>query len=307
MLKVEHLVKRFGSYLAISDLNFTLKEGEIVGLLGPNGAGKTTTMRMITSFFYPDLGQVKIDNLDTVTNTLATQAQIGYLPENNPLYPDMLVIDFLLMTLNLSDNQELHQLNPLQKLTFLKKQAHTVNLDYKLMNKIGELSKGYRQRVGLCAALVANPKILILDEPTEGLDPNEREEIRALIKKLAQNRIILISTHVLQEVKALCTKAIVINNGQLIVAGDPAHLTGTFTVEIELEGDKIEAQLKKLIKNKNQESLTLKKIKANRFHATLKTKREIRPELSKLIIANNWQVWQLNTADELDQVFKELK
>lgn len=305
MLKLENVYKRFGSHLAVNNLSFELNAGEIVGLLGPNGAGKTTTMRLIASYFFPDVGKIYVNNNETGKNSLLTQSDIGYLPENNPLYLDMLVIDFLLLTWGLSGkNQKLGQHEKIEKIYDL---AKSVNLDKKLMSQIGELSKGYKQRVGLASALLTEPKVLILDEPTEGLDPNERQEIRNLIKKLATGRVILISTHVLQEVKALCNKAIVIDDGKLVVAGNPDHLTNKFTVNIELEGDKIETELKKLIKSKAGETFEIHNKKSKIKKVTLTTNKEIRPELMKTVITNKWTIWSLSAADELDQVFQTLK
>ena len=308
MLKLENVYKRFGSQLAVNDLSFELNAGEIVGLLGPNGAGKTTTMRLIASYFFPDVGKIYVAGHNTVTRTLLTQADIGYLPENNPLYPDMLVVDFLLLTWGLSDGQQKQRLNHSAQLQRIHCVAQSVNLDHKLMQTIGSLSKGYKQRVGLAAAMLTEPKILILDEPTEGLDPNERAEIRTLIQKLSVGRIILISTHVLQEVKAICTKAIVISDGKLVVAGDPEHLSNKFTVVVDLEGEKIDSELKKLIKKtKSGDYYEITNKKSKIKTVTITSHQEIRPNLAKLVAKNKWIVWSLSAADELDQVFRSLK
>jgi ABC-2 type transport system ATP-binding protein len=307
MLKLNHVFKRFGRTTVIDDLSFLARPGQIVGLLGPNGAGKTTTMRLITSYFFPEQGEVLLDDLTTVSDTLATQAQIGYLPENNPLYSDMLVVDFLRYTLDLGANQKLLQLSVTQKLRHLAAQAKAVNLETKLMSKIGELSKGYRQRVGLAAALINEPKVVILDEPTEGLDPNEREEIRELIKTLAQDRVILISTHVLSEVKAICNQAIVINEGRVVVAGDPEHLTGKYQLDLEIEGSRLETELKKIINVKKGDALIWHDKKSKIKRLSISSSRDVRPVLNKLVAQHKWLIWRLNTADELDQVFKSIK
>jgi ABC-2 type transport system ATP-binding protein len=307
MLKLDHVCKRFHHSTVIDDLSFVAKAGQIVGLLGPNGAGKTTTMRLITSYFFPNSGSITINDKNTAQNTLLTQSQIGYLPENNPLYPEMLVIDFLLLTLNLGNNQKLLKLNHQDQIHHALATAKSVNLETKLINKIGELSKGYRQRVGLAAALINDPKVVILDEPTEGLDPNERQEIRQLIKKLAHDRVILISTHVLSEVKAICNYAIVINNGKVVVAGDPNHLTGKYQFNLEIEGSKIESEIKKILNSKKGESFYFEDKKSKIKHLTLITRSDIRPQINKLATKNKWQIWSLNMADELDQVFRDLK
>jgi ABC-2 type transport system ATP-binding protein len=309
MLKLHHVSKSFarGRSKAIDDLTFLAKPGQIVGLLGPNGAGKTTTMRLITSYFFPDAGEILLDDASTTTQTLLTQAQIGYLPENNPLYPEMLVADFLRYTLDLGANQELLKLSAAQKLRHLAAQAKAVNLETKLLKKIGELSKGYRQRVGLAAALINDPKVVILDEPTEGLDPNEREEIRNLIKKLAKVRVILISTHVLSEVKALCNQAIVINQGRVVVAGNPEHLTGKYQLDLEIEGSKLETELAKIVNTKKGDQIIWHEKRNKIKHLSISSTADVRPALNKLVAKHKWLIWRLNTADELDQVFKSIK
>ncbi len=218
MLKVKNVSKNFGGVEAVKDLSFELEKGDIAGLLGPNGAGKTTTMRMITSYYFPSEGEITIEDKDTQLDTLETQSLIGYLPENNPLYLDMLVVDFLTMSAKLQgvDNKNIEER--------IKKIAKEVGITNRLLSPIAELSKGYKQRVGLAAAMIHDPKLLILDEPTEGLDPNQREDIRKLIIEMSKDKVILISTHVMQEVDAMCNKVIVINNGQLVTQGSPKKM-----------------------------------------------------------------------------------
>lgn len=218
MLKVKKISKNFANTKAVKDLSFELKKGDIAGLLGPNGAGKTTTMRMITSYYFPSKGSITINGKDTQDYTLETQSQIGYLPENNPLYLDMLVVDFLTMT------AKFHEVKKDKITKAIKKVAKEVGIENRLLSTISELSKGYKQRVGLAAALIHDPKLLILDEPTEGLDPNQRNEIRKLIKDISKDKVILISTHVLQEVEAMCNKVIVINDGKLVEEGSPKKI-----------------------------------------------------------------------------------
>jgi ABC-2 type transport system ATP-binding protein len=218
MLKVKKVSKNFGGTEAVKDLSFELEKGDIAGLLGPNGAGKTTTMRMITSYYFPSEGEITIDGKNTQTETLETQSLIGYLPENNPLYLEMLVVDFLMMSAKLQ-NVEKEDVE-----ARIKKISKEVGIYERLLSPISELSKGYKQRVGLAAAMIHDPKLLILDEPTEGLDPNQREDIRKLIIDMSKDKVILISTHVMQEVDAMCNKVIVINDGQLVTQGSPKKL-----------------------------------------------------------------------------------
>jgi ABC-2 type transport system ATP-binding protein len=307
MLKLNHISKSFGGIKVIDDLSFKAQVGQIIGLLGPNGAGKTTTMRLITSYFFPDLGQIEIDGVRTNQRTLESQGKIGYLPENNPLYPEMLVVDFLRLTLDLSDNQELQKLSEEGKLKLICKQARAVNLESKLMSQIGQLSKGYKQRVGLAAALIHQPKVVVLDEPTEGLDPNEREQIRSLIKTLAKERVIVISTHVLSEVKALCNYALVMNEGKVVVEGDPNHLTGKFRFELEIEGTGVVTKLNKLLDIKGGDTLEIVDKSSKIKVVTIGATKDIRPRLTKLASREKWQIWSMKMGDELDQVFRDLK
>jgi ABC-2 type transport system ATP-binding protein len=214
MIRVQNVSKAFGSVQAVSGLSFDVDQGEIVGLLGPNGAGKSTTMRMMTGYLSPDSGDVLLDDVSVVTNPIMVQQQIGYLPENNPLYPDMLVSDLL------SYSAQLKNISPETKEEAIDFAVKSVSIEDVYYRPIRELSKGYKQRVGLSVALLHKPKILILDEPSEGLDPNQRTEIRSLITSLAKHHTIIMSTHVMQEVEAVCNRMVIISNGTLVADGD---------------------------------------------------------------------------------------
>jgi ABC-2 type transport system ATP-binding protein len=207
-LEIKNISKKYNAQIALSDICFSLKKGDIVGFLGPNGAGKTTLMKIITSTLKQDMGSVSINGLDTIENELDTKAQIGYLAENNPLYNEMYVteyLDFIASIYNLSDKK--------QKIESI---INKTGLDLEKSKKIEQLSKGYKQRVGLAAALVHNPDILILDEPTTGLDPNQLVEIRNLIKETGKDKIVLLSTHIMQEIPKICNKIIIINKGKIV-------------------------------------------------------------------------------------------
>lgn len=207
-LEIKNISKKYNAQIALSDICFSLKKGDIVGFLGPNGAGKTTLMKIITSTLTQDIGSVSINGLDTIENELDTKAQIGYLAENNPLYNEMYVteyLDFIASIYNLSDKK--------QKIESI---INKTGLDLEKSKKIEQLSKGYKQRVGLAAALVHNPDILILDEPTTGLDPNQLVEIRNLIKETGKDKIVLLSTHIMQEIPKICNKIIIINKGKIV-------------------------------------------------------------------------------------------
>ncbi len=303
MLKVKKIYKNFGKLEVIKGLTFEVKKGDVVGLLGPNGAGKTTTMRMISSYYFPAKGEIWVNKYDTQKDTLKSQQEIGYMPENNPLYLDMMVYDYLVMTGKFYGV-------PKKKLEKrIIEVSKSVGIRDRLTSNIKELSKGYKQRVGLASTLLHDPKLLILDEPTEGLDPNQREEIRHLIKKLSKEKVILISTHVMQEVKAMCNKVIVINDGELVVEGEPDSLTGKKQLELHIQGKNVTKELKSLVdKGDEIDVLETYNIGDNEVKKVLiKTNKEIRPELTKLASKNNWVVWQLSMQDALEEVFEDLK
>lgn len=209
-VRVENLSKYFGKQLAVDSLNFELKKGEIVGFLGPNGAGKSTTMKMLTGYMKPSSGQIEIEGNTVTDQSKQARAAVGYLPEHNPLYTDMYVLEFLYLIGDLYG----------MKSETLKKRAEEMialcGLTNERRKKIGQLSKGYRQRVGLAQALLNDPSVLILDEPTTGLDPNQLIEIREVIRQAGKNKTVLLSSHIMQEVEALCDRVLLINHGKII-------------------------------------------------------------------------------------------
>jgi ABC-2 type transport system ATP-binding protein len=207
-IQVKNLSKNYGKQSAVQDLNFRLEEGQIVGFLGPNGAGKSTTLKMMMGLIRPSDGSILIDGKDPQVQEVALKKQIGYLAENNPLYPDMYVREFLAFIGNI------HQLKNLDER--IQEVIEWVGLQKEAHKKIQELSKGYQQRVGIAMAILHNPSILILDEPTSGLDPNQRAEIRDLIKSLQKDRIILFSSHILSEVEAICDRVLLLHQGKLV-------------------------------------------------------------------------------------------
>jgi len=208
-ISISNLTKKYGEQVVLNNINFEIGEGEVVGFLGPNGAGKTTTMRILAGALSYNTGSAKICGLEVNDNQLKTSSMVGFLPEQNPLYVDMYVKEYLLFvaeTYHLGKEKE-KRVNEL---------IDTVGLRPEFHKKIGQLSKGYRQRVGLAQALIPNPKVLILDEPTTGLDPNQLEEIRALIREIGKNKTVLLSTHIMQEIQAICNRVIVINKGEIV-------------------------------------------------------------------------------------------
>ncbi len=207
-ISVNNITKIYGTQKAVDGISFTVKKGEIVGFLGPNGAGKSTTMKMLTGYVQADAGEASIGGLVVTENNNETKKKIGYLPESNPLYNEMYVREYLRFIGNI------HQVNPLE--TAVEKVIEMVGLKLESNKKIAQLSKGYKQRVGLAAALIHGPEVLILDEPTSGLDPNQIVEIRELIRRLGADKTVLFSSHILQEVEAICDRVIIINRGKIV-------------------------------------------------------------------------------------------
>ena len=210
-IKIQHATKQYGAQKAVNDICFEVSKGQIVGFLGPNGAGKSTTMKIITGFIKPDAGTIEVCGMEVKGESIETKKKIGYLPEHNPLYLEMYVREYL------------HMIASLHKIADAKKKAEEVidltGLTNEAHKVIGQLSKGYRQRIGIAAAIIHDPEVLILDEPTTGLDPNQILEIRSLIRKLGTDKTILFSTHILQEVEAICDHVIIINKGVIVADG----------------------------------------------------------------------------------------
>ena len=220
-IHVSHLSKVFGHQRAVDDISFEVAKGEILGFLGPNGAGKTTTMRMITGYLAPDEGEILVDDQPVREETTSIRAKIGYLPENNPLYIDMYVREYLRYVARVYKMHDpAHRIEEVLSLTGLLPESHKL---------ISSLSKGYRQRVGLAQAILHDPEVLILDEATSGLDPNQLIEIRQLIRELGKEKTILLSTHIMQEVQALCDRVVIINKGKIVADGNIPMLSQMLT------------------------------------------------------------------------------
>lgn len=221
MIDVQDLEKAYGSLQALKGVSLQVAEGEIVGLLGPNGAGKTTIIKTLTGFLQPDEGTVEVDGIDVLTDTQKAQARIGYLPENAPLYPELSVQAYLKLM------ADLRSIPAAEQRERISDAVHATSLVDRLTQPIGQLSKGYRQRVGLAQAILHRPRLLILDEPTVGLDPTQIVEIRTLIRRLSEHSTILFSTHILSEVEALCDRAIILMNGEVRADAKLDELAGS--------------------------------------------------------------------------------
>ncbi len=220
LLEARNLTKNFGSLHAVDDISLSVKKGEVLGFLGPNGAGKTTTMKMITGFLSPTLGETYVCGQPVSTNSVAARAHMGYLPEGAPLYGDMTPRGFLKFMASVRGIKGTHGVDVVESA------ARAVHLDNVMEQRIDTLSKGFRRRVGLAAAILHAPDVLILDEPTDGLDPNQKYEVRRLIEAMSVDRAIIISTHILEEVDAICHRAIIINEGRIVADGTPSELKG---------------------------------------------------------------------------------
>lgn len=304
MVTVQNVSKSFGEVKAVDDLSFSVKKGEIVGFLGPNGAGKTTTMRLLTGFLTPDSGTITIGDTSVMTNPILAQKQIGYLPENNPLYNDMLVSELLTLS------ADLKQIPPSERKTAYDFVVAAVDIADVFYRPVNELSKGYKQRLGLALALLHQPAILIMDEPSEGLDPNQRTEIRHLIKKLARNHTIILSTHVMPEAQAVCNRILIISGGRLVADGTPKELARSAHSErrllLDVEGAGINEALKHL---KEVEVVGSKKITPHRWQVTLsvKGKGELQPEISRVSHRHKWTIWRIQEEEQkLEEIFHEL-
>ena len=250
MISVENLNKYYGDFHALKGVSFEINAGEIVGILGPNGAGKSTTLRILTCYLSPTSGNAIIDGKSILNNEREVKKVIGYLPESAPLYDDMSVFDYLVY---MADIQELERSRLNERLNYV---VNACSLKDVISKSIGELSKGYKQRVGIAGAIIHDPKILILDEPTNGLDPNQIVEIRELIKELGKEKTVLISTHILSEVEATCSRAIIINQGNVIADADPKHLTLNSNNE-----NKISVRIKLSIKTNDDKNKIIEKLK----------------------------------------------
>ncbi len=295
-IEVTNLSKYYGEQAAVRDITFSVGKGEIVGFLGPNGAGKSTTMKIITGFIPSSEGEVKVCGLPVDVDSLNTRQLIGYLPEHNPLYLDMYVkeyLEFVAKIYKMSDVRDR-----------VSDMVKSIGLDVEQNKKIGALSKGYRQRVGLAQAIIHDPQVLILDEPTSGLDPNQLVEIRELIKQIGKQKTVMLSTHIMQEVEAICDRVVIINKGQ-IVADDKASILqldkGHQTIYVEFEGTVAKSQLakiKQVSKVENFETGWL--LEGN-------GEEDLRKVIAQFAQLNNLLVLTLRTEEKtLEEVFKEL-
>ncbi|MBD0726382.1 gliding motility-associated ABC transporter ATP-binding subunit GldA [Flavobacterium sp. L1I52] len=294
-IEVKNISKSYGSQKALDNISFSIQKGEIVGFLGPNGAGKSTLMKILTTYLASDEGTATVNDEDVSQNPKAVQRSIGYLPEHNPLYLDLYVREYLAFNADVYKVPK-SRINEVIELTGLNPESH---------KKIGQLSKGYRQRVGLANALLHNPNVLILDEPTTGLDPNQLLEIRNLIKNAGKDKTVFLSTHIMQEVEAICDRVIIINKGKIVTDKKLDNLVSEQNEQIiEVEFDyKIEEQLIAKIEN----LISFKNIHDMTWELVFKTDKDMRPAVFDFANENGLKTLQLNQKNKnLEAVFREI-
>jgi len=309
-IAVRNLAKAYGEQIAVNDISFDVKTGEILGFLGPNGAGKTTTMKIITCYLPPTAGTVEVDGLDIRKKSLEVRKKIGYLPEMNPLYMEMNVLD------HLEYSAQLHGMRGAQLTHRIREMVNVCGLEEVRHKDIGELSKGYRQRVGLAQAMIHDPEVLILDEPTSGLDPNQIVEIRNLIKQLGRAKTVILSTHILSEVQATCDRVLIINDGKIVADGTPQELQREFhgaeALTIELKtgtGNPVEEIIPRLriIAYVNNVTLLAHNGPVSRFELHVDKGADIREAAFRLAVSEGWVVLEMHRKiTTLEEVFHKL-
>ncbi len=295
---VENITKIYGSQKAVDNVSFKAEPGKILGFLGPNGAGKSTTMKIITCFIPATSGKVSVCGFDTETQSMEVRKKIGYLPEHNPLYLDMYIKEYLefIAGVHKIDNVK-SRIAEMIKMTGLEREQH---------KKIGQLSKGYRQRVGLAQAMLHDPEVLILDEPTSGLDPNQLTEIRKLIREIGKQKTVILSTHIMQEVEAICDQVVIINKGKIVANDDTknlqAHSLGDYVFRVEFN--------QSIEKNKLESIRGVKSaqfVNANIWLLTTNNDEEVRASIFEFAVKNNLILLSIQKEEEkLEEVFRRL-
>jgi ABC-2 type transport system ATP-binding protein len=289
-IEVQSVTKSYETQLALNEISFSASKGEIIGFLGPNGAGKSTMMKILTGFILPTKGAVFVSGINVLKNPIEAKAHIGYLPEQNPLYEDMYVKEYLQFQASIFKVPK----------EAIETVVNTVGLKPEVHKKIGQLSKGYQQRVGIAAAIIHNPDVLVLDEPTTGLDPNQIQEIRTLIKELGKDKTILFSTHIMQEVEAVCDRVIIIKKGELLVDKPIKELKKSNEQTIEVTFDyKIEEQFIQMLPN----MISFKNNFDNTWYITFDSSEDMRPVIFDFAKENGLKILELNSKNQSLEVF----
>ncbi len=295
-ISLKNVSKLYGEQKAVNNISFEIKTGEIVGFLGPNGAGKSTTMKMITTFIPQNSGEILVSGINTLDNPIEVKKRVGYLPEHNPLYTDMYVkeyLTFLARLYKLKDSKNR-----------VKEMIQSVGLEKEQNKKIGALSKGFRQRVGLAQSILHNPDVLILDEPTSGLDPNQLVEIRELIKSFGKDKTVLLSTHIMQEVEAICDRVIIIKNGEIVADDNIINIKNNKNKEQVIKVTFDEKIDPTIFKSKN---IIAKEIDKENWLFSSVSVTDLRKEIAKIAQQNDYLILEMNTEkDNLESIFKKL-
>ncbi len=302
---VDNITKRYGVQKAIDNVSFKVKTGEILGFLGPNGAGKSTTMKAITCFLMPNRGDIRVGDFSIHSKSDEIKKNIGYLPENNPLYSDMPVLDYLAYIAGL------HAIEKSRVKERILEMVNVCGLEGEKHKKIGELSKGYKQRVGLAQALIHDPKVLILDEPTTGLDPNQIVEIRELIREIGKEKTVILSSHILAEVEATCDRILIINRGKIVADGTPAELRsqakGQELVKLTLEDTELNSAVTILQKLDSIEMIDILSKSGKTLEIHSKPGVSSRRDIFNCCVSNKWVITELTpTETKLEDIFREL-
>jgi ABC-2 type transport system ATP-binding protein len=310
MIKVENLRKEFGTKVAVDGVSFSVEKGQVLGFLGPNGAGKSTTMRMVTGYFKPTSGSITIGGIDMLEDPEQAKKAIGYLPENAPLYSDMTVASFLGFC------AELRGLTGGAKSKALDRVLDLCFLDSVRNQSVDTLSKGYKHRTCFAQSIIHDPDVLILDEPTDGLDPNQKHEVRGLIKRMGENKAIIFSTHILEEVEAACTRAIIIDHGKVVADGTPEQLKqrgpGAGSIRIGIKGSAgagIKAAVEAVTGIERIEALSSNDNSfAGRVYGRKgRDRSDIAREIAALVASNSWALEELHQEEgKLDEVFRSI-
>lgn len=302
---VENITKRYGPQKAVDNVSFTVKTGEILGFLGPNGAGKSTTMKAITCYLSPNEGDIKVGGISINDNPESIKQKIGYLPESNPLYTDMPVIDYLKFI------AELHGIEKSRIKDRIRQMVDICGLEGEKHKKIGELSKGYRQRVGLAQALIHDPDVLVLDEPTTGLDPNQIVEIRELIRKIGKEKTVLLSSHILAEVEATCDRILIINKGKIVADGTSGDLRkkaqGKEILKVGIEGGEPNEVYGALQKLETVELVDFVSKSDGTYEVQSEAGQSSKKAVFKMCVDKGWYLTELTpTETKLEDIFREL-
>ena len=312
MIKVENLSKTFGSKRAVDDVSFEVRKGEVLGFLGPNGAGKSTTMRMITGFYPASAGKVSVCGFDVAENPIAAKEKLGYLPEAAPSYQEMTVLSFLNFA------AEIRGLRGDDRRKAVRRVVETCHLDLVLGQTIDTLSKGFKHRTCLAQSIIHDPEVLVLDEPTDGLDPNQKHEVRTLIKRMGETKAIIFSTHILEEVEAVCSRAIIIDRGRVVADGTPEELKARSAragaVLVTLHGTNVDAVREKLsgildLHHSEVKPLQDERVAVEAFPSpgAGAVRNALAGQIAEMAIRENWKIEQLKTEEgRLEEVFRSI-